>query len=471
MLDSSGVKLSKTVQDEVKTTIREFLQKDGQYDKYGKAFESKCDLRPLHKALQKINNPQEALVSLRNNIAKLLVQLDLRIQEAKRTNPASAASAVHTCEATQDVADMLELDNGETLRLMHSRWEKLYTDLWSAKTEAFDMSKIPDIYDCCKYDAIHSQHSLGLTVLDEMYETARSLAEFVCPSEYGLSRSQRLKIGCTICRNLVEKIGRDMKGSVRNYLKALKENTDETSESDDDNTKLKFNPLYLDDVKQQEDDFVQDSIKTRLYFTSESHLHTVISALRFINVQGIAGDGGKAKKSKEIFDSDEQNAIENIPEFDYLTQIVFKVFEDTSAKLHSPQRFCVQIGLSPGVAGDAREKEGKGGKKHLDCQPVIWFPQTEGKVVTLTNLERTFKGIRDHVDKSRNQWVALEALSTRVEGEENADERAERIAFELMRDEEEAKVKQAIKQEVKKVLLQEEEAEKKEAKEADKDAS
>jgi hypothetical protein len=123
--------------------------------------------------------------------------------QAKRTNPASAASAVHTCEATQDVADMLELDNGETLRLMHSRWEKLYTDLWSAKTEAFDMSKIPDIYDCCKYDAIHSQHSLGLTVLDEMYETARSLAEFVCPSEYGLSRSQRLKIGCTICRNLV----------------------------------------------------------------------------------------------------------------------------------------------------------------------------------------------------------------------------------------------------------------------------
>jgi hypothetical protein len=123
----------------------------------------------------------------------------------------------------------------------------------------------------------------------------------------------------------VEKIGRDMKGSVRNYLKALKENPDETSESDDDNTKLKFNPLYLDDVKQQEDDFVQDSIKTRLYFTSESHLHTVISALRFINVQGIAGDGGKAKKSKEIFDSDEQNAIENIPEFDYLTQIVFKV--------------------------------------------------------------------------------------------------------------------------------------------------
>ena len=54
-------------------------------------------------------------------------------------------------------------------------------------------------------------------------------------------------------------------------------------------------------------------------------------------------------------------------------------------------------------------------------------------MVTFTNLERALKSIRDHVDKSRNQWVALEALSTRVEGEENADERAERIALELLR--------------------------------------
>ena len=45
-----------------------------------------------------------------------------------------------------------------------------------------------------------------------------------------------------------------------------------------------------------------------------------------------------------------------------------QVFEDTTAKLHSPERFYVQIGLSPGVAGDVRVL----GKKHLDCQPVIW---------------------------------------------------------------------------------------------------
>jgi inositol hexakisphosphate/diphosphoinositol-pentakisphosphate kinase len=319
--------------------------------------------------VQKIGNPTKALVSLSKDIKELLQQLNHKIEEVlllsllvcRRswlyvTRPAfvfgciakqaSKFASLPQCEGTQDIAHNVELDNGETLRLMHSRWEKLYNDLWDDKKKAFDMSKIPDVYDCCKYDAIHTQRILGRgtssgTVLQRMYATARSLAEFVCPSEYGLSRSQRLNIGCTICRNLVEKIGRDMKSSVRGYLKsaipkaAKKKTEDEadttavdvSSDSDDETSKLKLNREYLEeDVNEGEDDFVEDSIKTRVYFTSESHLHTVVSALRFINVQGIAGEGGKAKKSKGIFDSDEQKAIDNIPEFDYLTQIVFKVY-------------------------------------------------------------------------------------------------------------------------------------------------
>jgi hypothetical protein len=95
---------------------------------------------------------------------------------------------------------------------------------------------------------------------------------------------------------------------------------------------------------------------------------------------------------------------------------------------------------------------------------VCRFPQTEGKVVTLTNLERTFKSVRDHVDKSRNQWVAREALSARVESEENAEERAKRIALELMRDEEKEKEEQANKQHV----VKEKEIEKEEKEEQEK---
>jgi hypothetical protein len=62
---------------------------------------------------------------------------------------------------------------------------------------------------------MRTQPRLGLKSLEETYRTARQLAEVVCPSEYGLTRTQRLDIGSTICRNLIEKIARDIQGSVR----------------------------------------------------------------------------------------------------------------------------------------------------------------------------------------------------------------------------------------------------------------
>ena len=49
----------------------------------------------------------------------------------------------------------------ETMLMMFDRWRKLERALYSAKAGTFDISKIPDIYDSAKYDAIHNKH-LGL---------------------------------------------------------------------------------------------------------------------------------------------------------------------------------------------------------------------------------------------------------------------------------------------------------------------
>ena len=49
-----------------------------------------------------------------------------------------------------------ELYHGETLQLMLNRWCKLEKDF---KTHGrFDISKIPDIYDCIKYDLLHNRY-------------------------------------------------------------------------------------------------------------------------------------------------------------------------------------------------------------------------------------------------------------------------------------------------------------------------
>ena len=51
----------------------------------------------------------------------------------------------------------------EKLLLMFDRWRKLLKGFYDAKKKVFDISKVPDIYDSAKYDAIHNSE-LGLNV-------------------------------------------------------------------------------------------------------------------------------------------------------------------------------------------------------------------------------------------------------------------------------------------------------------------
>jgi hypothetical protein len=57
---------------------------------------------------------------------------------------------------------------GESLWLVCERWRKLHKDFYNAKKDRFDLSKIPDIYDCIKYDALHNT-GLRLRGVAELY--------------------------------------------------------------------------------------------------------------------------------------------------------------------------------------------------------------------------------------------------------------------------------------------------------------
>lgn len=41
---------------------------------------------------------------------------------------------------------------------MFDRWRKLLKAFYNEKKNTFDISKVPDIYDSAKYDAIHNSH-------------------------------------------------------------------------------------------------------------------------------------------------------------------------------------------------------------------------------------------------------------------------------------------------------------------------
>ena len=47
--------------------------------------------------------------------------------------------------------------HNEDLKMVRNRWAKLVDDFKDAKTGNFNISKIPDIFDCAKYDSLYNQ--------------------------------------------------------------------------------------------------------------------------------------------------------------------------------------------------------------------------------------------------------------------------------------------------------------------------
>lgn len=77
---------------------------------------------------------------------------------------------------------------------MLQRWSKLERD-FRMKNGRYDISKIPDIYDCVKYDVIHNA-TLGLEDTLELFRLSRALADIVIPQvrvQEGGREGQRVK--------------------------------------------------------------------------------------------------------------------------------------------------------------------------------------------------------------------------------------------------------------------------------------
>ena len=78
-------------------------------------------------------------------------------------------------------------------------------------------------------------------------------------------------------------------------------------------------------------------VRTRLYFTSESHLHTLLNVLRF------------AKNRTSVLSEQGVLILNGTSELCYLTQLAIRLFEDNRWELTDPRRFRVEILFSPGA--------------------------------------------------------------------------------------------------------------------------
>uniref|UniRef100_A0AAA9TQU1 Inositol hexakisphosphate and diphosphoinositol-pentakisphosphate kinase n=1 Tax=Bos taurus TaxID=9913 RepID=A0AAA9TQU1_BOVIN len=301
LLDSDSDSLS-SCQQRVKARLHEILQRDRDFtaEDYEKLTPSGSI--SLIKSMHLIKNPVKTCDTVYSLIQSLTSQIRHRMEDPKSSD--------------------IQLYHSETLELMLRRWSKLEKD-FKTKNGRYDISKIPDIYDCIKYDVQHNG-SLKLEDTMELYRLSKALADIVIPQEYGITKAEKLEIAKGYCTPLVRKIRSDLQ------------------RTQDDDTVNKLHPVYSRGVLSPE-----RHVRTRLYFTSESHVHSLLSILRY----GALCDESKDEQWKRAMDY-----LNVVNELNYMTQIVIMLYEDPNKDLSSEERFHVELHFSPGAKGCEEDK-------------------------------------------------------------------------------------------------------------------
>lgn len=215
--------------------------------------------------------------------------------------------------------------------------------------------------DNVRFDMLHNPH-IGLTsTLEKLYNLAKAMADCLVPQEYGTTIAEKRSIGTKMCRALLEKIKYDL------IIATTDNQTD---------MRYMINMEYGNDLPITT---MGRRIRTRLYFTSESHLHTLLNVLRF----------GGSDHARSPMSEEGKRVCAEAPELCYLTQVIFRLFEDTKRDADDPQRYRVEVLFSPGATATPmhmaeldRDSDSSRfdtdplkviGRDHLSCQEVEEF--------------------------------------------------------------------------------------------------
>ncbi|NWH25794.1 VIP1 kinase, partial [Grus americana] len=296
LLDSDSDSLS-SCQHRVKARLHEIMQKDAEFCEEDYEKLAPTGSASLLNSMMFIQNPVEVCNQVFTLIENLTSQIQKRLEDPKSAD--------------------LQLYHSETLELMLQRWSKLERD-FRMKNGRYDISKIPDIYDCIKYDVQHNC-ALKLEGTAELFKLSKALADVIIPQEYGINKEEKLEIAIGFCLPLIKKIQLDLQ------------------RTHEDESVNKLHPLYSRGVLSP-----GRHVRTRLYFTSESHVHSLLSIFRY---------GGLLDENKDQQWKRAMDYLSAISELNYMTQIVIMLYEDNNKDPSSEERFHVELHFSPGVKG------------------------------------------------------------------------------------------------------------------------
>jgi inositol hexakisphosphate/diphosphoinositol-pentakisphosphate kinase len=268
------------------------------------------------------------LLSRNENIASKTTDIDIPLVSRRLAhigNPFQQLQQVYgrvqrLCQFIRDrraqgVPDDYSLCGKETVVMMQDRWDKLAEDLFNKETGVYDISKVPDCYDGIKYTIMHNADFFkGLdNITLPLYAKAQLMADCVVPQEYGLTPSEKLAIGRLIAGPLLD--------SIRAQLANLNGGA-------------------------------------RFYFTSESHILSLLNLLIFSNHSSPVDSDAIAKR-------------EAFPEMNYLSHIGFFLYRIRGGGEDGQDQFIVDIAASTGMTRDRKQLVGLDNSHSLPIEPAV----------------------------------------------------------------------------------------------------
>ncbi|MCJ1477013.1 hypothetical protein MMC13_005684 [Lambiella insularis] len=385
LLDDSNA--AKDVMDKVKKKLKHLLREGyapppefawpANMPEPSKVVRQVTELMKFHRQVMRSN-----FNKLGNSAAASLSAMN----ETGKTNGSSAVDAASSLVQAQAVASIqARWCCGEDAELFKERWEKLFSEFLDP--DKVDPGKISELYDTMKFDALHNRQFLewvfrpsanfsvedvmgGKSVVDSpiaeggvvQSSNPEPKPDDEKPVEKGSSvnLAQRMGFRRKSVMTSVPQATASMQEAQESYFKLYSGSGQSTAKRDakldqlrelyrlakilfdfvgpqeygiEDSEKLEIGlltslPLLKEIVKDLEEVQASEDAKSFIYFTKESHIYTLLNCI----LEG----GIKTKIAR--------NAI---PELDYLSQIVFELYEAEDKDADS-FAYSIRITITPG---------------------------------------------------------------------------------------------------------------------------
>ncbi|KAJ3488715.1 hypothetical protein NLI96_g2649 [Meripilus lineatus] len=240
--------------------------------------------------------------------------------------------------------------------LFRERWEKLFEDFCDVKQEKFDPSRVSELYDTIKYCALHHRTFLFKIFsenggddlcngssdrshdrrLHELYGRAKALFDLVAPQEYGIEPEEKEEIGVLTSLPLLRNVVHDLESARNNGECSL-----------------------------------------TLYFTKESHIHTLVNLVLFSGLP---------------------IANRRIPELDYCSHITFELYERNYGRGKSDKEYSIRLSLSEGAHSSNVLDSALDARHSLNVQPRRKLTQHLPYSLVIQKLSKHFNRVFEDDD-------------------------------------------------------------------------